>query len=156
VVELNARCCTPRRWRAINHHAADPKVHITINTREVLLTTPQRYDVIFSRPSNPFLPAWRACSRASSPGGRRRLRPGGIFLQWLQAYEVDAQTVPDAAPIGACSVGRGVQTISGDLLLLVLTWPHHHDVRCPRGSPSRSTAKRWRRLAPKASRAFAL
>ena len=57
VVELEpavleyARLC-----EAVNHGAMNnPKVHITIgDAREYLMTTPQRYDLVVSEPSNPY------------------------------------------------------------------------------------------------------
>ena len=40
----------------VNHGALDnPRVHLTFaDAREVLLTSRERYDVIFSEPSNPY------------------------------------------------------------------------------------------------------
>ena len=57
VVELEpavrevARVCAP-----VNHNALEnPKVHLHIgDAREVLLTTPEKYDIVFSEPSNPY------------------------------------------------------------------------------------------------------
>jgi spermidine synthase len=46
-----ARLCAP-----VNHDVLDnPKVRVTIgDAREALLTTPERYDIVFSEPSNPY------------------------------------------------------------------------------------------------------
>jgi hypothetical protein len=111
---------------------ANPKVHITINdAREVLLTTPQRYDVIFSEPSNPFRAGVASLfTREFYEAAGQRLRPGGIFLQWLQAYEVDAQTVRTVYGTIA-SVFPWVetyQTMAGDLLLVASSTPIAYDV----------------------------
>jgi spermidine synthase len=111
---------------------ADPKVHITINdAREVLLTTPQRYDVIFSEPSNPFRAGVASLfTREFYQAVAERLQPGGVFLQWLQAYEVDAQTVRTVYATLA-SVFPWVetyQTMAGDLVLLATFTPVVYDV----------------------------
>ncbi len=71
------------------------KVRITIgDAREYLLTSRERYDVIFSEPSNPYRAGISSLFTAEFYRAvRDRLAPGGIFLQWLQAYEVDSETV---------------------------------------------------------------
>jgi predicted membrane-bound spermidine synthase len=74
---------------------ANPKLHVTLgDAREQLLTTRARYDIIFSEPSNPYRAG--ISSLFTSDFYRAidaRLADGGIFLQWVQAYSVDAQTV---------------------------------------------------------------
>ncbi len=80
----------------VNHDAlANPKVHIRIgDAREVLLTTSSRYDIIVSEPSNPYRSG--VCSLFTQEfyeAVADRLNPGGIFVQWIQAYEVDGQTL---------------------------------------------------------------
>ncbi|HMJ52687.1 MAG TPA: fused MFS/spermidine synthase [Polyangiaceae bacterium] len=97
VVELEpailrvARDCT-----VVNHGVLDnPKVKIVIgDAREVLLTTRAKYDLVFSEPSNPYragiaslftLEYYRSVFD--------RLEDGGLFLQWVQAYDVDSRTV---------------------------------------------------------------
>ncbi len=73
----------------------NPRVSVSIgDAREWLLTSRDTYDIIFSEPSNPY----RAGVSSLFTGDfyravRSRLAPGGIFLQWLQAYEVDSETV---------------------------------------------------------------
>src|SRR5207245_2933015 len=80
----------------VNHEALDnPKVHVEIgDARELLLTSKRRYDLIASEPSNPY----RAGVASLFTNGyyeavASRLDEEGIFLQWLQGYEVDGQTV---------------------------------------------------------------
>jgi spermidine synthase len=89
-----ARDCAPVNENVLEN----PKVHIHLeDAREYLLTTKDRYDVIFSEPSNPYragisslytLEFYRAA--------RSRVAPGGVFVQWIQAYEVDAWAVATA------------------------------------------------------------
>jgi tetratricopeptide (TPR) repeat protein len=86
-----ARDCSP-----VNHDVlANPRVRIHIgDAREWLLTSRDRYDIIFSEPSNPYRAGISSLFTADFyRAARSRLAPGGIFLQWLQAYEVDSGTV---------------------------------------------------------------
>ena len=74
---------------------ANPRVRVTIgDAREYLLTSRDRYDVIFSEPSNPYRAGVSSLfTEEFYRAARGRLTPGGIFLQWLQSYEVDTETV---------------------------------------------------------------
>jgi spermidine synthase len=93
IVEI-ARACAPVSLDVL----ANPKVHIVIgDAREVLLAAPGRYDIIFSEPSNPYRAGIASLfTQEFYQAVSARLAPGGIFLQWLQAYEVDSQTVRTA------------------------------------------------------------
>ena len=97
VVELEpaianvAELCAP-----LNHDVlAHPKVRIQYNdAREALQTTRERYDLVASEPSNPYRSGVASLyTREFYLAARERLAPGGIFVQWLQGYEIDAQTV---------------------------------------------------------------
>jgi len=86
-----ARACVP-----VNHDVlANPKVHVTIgDAREILLTARDRYDIIASEPSNPFRAGIASLFtleyyRADSD----RLTDDGVFVQWVQGYEIDAPTL---------------------------------------------------------------
>jgi spermidine synthase len=82
--------------RSVNHDVLqNPKVHITIgDAREVLLTSRQTYDIIFSEPSNPYRAGVASLfTREYYEAIESRLAPDGLFLQWLQAYNVDGQAV---------------------------------------------------------------
>ena len=124
VVELEpailriARECAP-----VNQNVMDnPRVHIAIeDARENLRTTGSRYDIIFSEPSNPFragisslytLEYYRAA--------RERINAGGIFVQWIQAYEVDDWAIATAITT-LHQVFPDIEvwsTMPGDLLLV--------------------------------------
>jgi len=124
VVELEplildvARACA-----AVNHDVLDnPKVHVTIgDARELLLLTPDRYDVIASEPSNPFRAGVASLfTREYYEAAFRRLTDDGMFLQWVQAYEVDTRTLRTVyatmAPVFPHV--ETWQTTSGDLVLI--------------------------------------
>lgn len=155
VVELEpailrvARDCAP-----VNHNVMDnPKVHIFIgDAREVMVTTKQRYDVIFSEPSNPYRAGIASLFTAEFyQSATQRMAPGGIFLQWLQGYEVDGQTVRTVYAT-LSSVFPHVETwltAHGDLVLAATREPIDYDVAKLRArlaeEPYRSAAANaWR------------
>ncbi len=134
VVELEpailevARRCEPVNERVLDN----PKVRVLIgDAREVLLASKESYDIIFSEPSNPYRAGISSLfTREFYQAVKQRLAPGGIFLQWLQAYEVDARTVRSAyATLGTefASVETW-QTMPVDLLLLATEAPLRHDL----------------------------
>jgi hypothetical protein len=96
----------------------------------LLLTTGERWDVIFSEPSNPYRAGISSLfSRDFYLAARERLNEGGIFLQWLQGYEVDRSVVSTAyATLGSVfGAVESWQTLSQDLLLVATTEPIAHD-----------------------------
>jgi hypothetical protein len=66
----------------------DPRVRILRNDgRNHLLLSPETYDVIISEPSNPWLAGIASLfTEEYFTLARSRLRPGGVYAQWLQAY----------------------------------------------------------------------
>jgi len=78
-----------REFKEHNHDPlSDPRVKVvTADGRNFLLVTPDRYDVIISEPSNPWMTvASNLFTREFFEVGRERLNPGGVFAQWLQLY----------------------------------------------------------------------
>lgn len=67
---------------------SDARVRTVVaDGRTFLLTAPPRFDVIISEPSNPWIGGVASLfSREFFFLARERLRPGGLMLQWLQAY----------------------------------------------------------------------
>jgi len=110
----------------------NPKVHITIgDARETLLTSHDTYDIIASEPSNPYRAGVASLyTREYYQAIRDRLAQDGIFLQWLQAYDVDNQTIRTVyATLG--SVFPEVETWElevNDLLLVASRKKIHHDI----------------------------
>jgi spermidine synthase len=85
-----------RDCAAVNRNVmANPRVHVSIgDAREVLLVSNERYDLIFSEPSNPYRAGVASLFTREFYGAiARRLTPDGIFLQWVQAYEIDGPTL---------------------------------------------------------------
>jgi len=73
----------------------NPKVRITVGDgREALLVSRERYDLIFSEPSNPFRAGIASLfTKEYYEAALDRLSDDGLFLQWVQAYEIDPRTV---------------------------------------------------------------
>lgn len=134
VVELEpailhvAELCAP-----VNHAVLDhPKVHVLIGDgREHLLTSRDRYDLIFSEPSNPYRAGISSLFTVELyRAAADRLAEGGLFLQWLQGYQVDAEVVRTAYATLA-EVFPHVeswQVHSQDLLLVAGLRPPPHDL----------------------------
>jgi spermidine synthase len=97
VVELEpailevARKCAPVNNDVMNN----PKVRTHVgDAREVLITTPEKYDIIFSEPSNPYRAGIASLFTSDFyEAAQHRLSPGGIFIQWVQCYEIDVDSV---------------------------------------------------------------
>ena len=132
VIRSVARACV-----SVNRNVLEnPKVVIAIgDAREYLLTTKRRYDIIFSEPSNPYRAGIASLfTREYYEAALSRLDADGLFLQWVQAYNVDGQAVRTIyATLG--SVFPEVETWElavNDLLLVASRKPISHradDVR---------------------------
>ena len=68
----------------------DPRVHIIIDdARNFLFTTDERYDLIVSEPSNPWIAGIATLfTREFYRAAQAHLAPGGVFVQWVQAYSL--------------------------------------------------------------------
>lgn len=96
------------------------QIHIT-DGREFLQTTDAHYDVIMSEPSNPYRVGIASLfSQDFYRSVQSRLSEDGVFVQWLQIYEVDAQTVRTViATLGSVFPSVEIwQTQGGDLSLV--------------------------------------
>jgi spermidine synthase len=123
-----ARMCTHVNADAMNN----PKLHITIgDAREYLMTTRSRYDLIISEPSNPYRAGVASLfTREYYKSIDSRLEDGGIFVQWVQSYDVHTSTIQTICAT-ALSVFPSVeiwQGAAGDLLLLGSRRPLDHDI----------------------------
>jgi spermidine synthase len=123
-----ARDCAPINQAALSN----PKIHVTIDdAREILLVSRGKYDLIASEPSNPYRAGVASLFthefyRAAS----ERLAPNGLFLQWIQAYEVDSPTIRTiyATLASVFPVVETWQVEETDLLLVASNQPIHYDV----------------------------
>lgn len=106
------------------------EIHIT-DGREFLQTTQHHYDVIMSEPSNPYRVGIASLfSQDFYRSVAAKLSGEGVFVQWLQIYEVDAQTVRTVIAT-VRSVFPSVeiwQTLAGDLALVARKKEQPHKV----------------------------
>jgi spermidine synthase len=64
------------------------------DAREALLAAGSRYDLIISEPSNPYRAGVSTLfTQEFYAAAKARLNTGGLFAQWVQGYEVDAQAI---------------------------------------------------------------
>jgi spermidine synthase len=68
----------------------DPRVRVIIGDgRNHVRFSPNKYDVIISEPSNPWMSGVSSLfSRENYQAALGRLKPGGIYGQWLHAYQM--------------------------------------------------------------------
>jgi spermidine synthase len=78
-----------------NHPLSDPRLHLIIDdARTYLRVTPTRYDMIVSEPSHPWVPGVaNLFTREFFQLGRERLQDDGIFVQWLQIYQLSTDSL---------------------------------------------------------------
>ena len=125
----------------VNRHVLEhPKVRRLYNDgREVLLTAKRSYDLIVSEPSNPYRAGVAILyTREYYQAALARLSADGLFLQWFQAYEVDAASVRIVLATLRSVFGHVEiwQTRSRDMLLV-----------CSRGTIAYPVARQRRRLS---------
>ncbi len=73
----------------------DPRSRIVIDDAKTYFSTRQeKYDLILSEPSNPWVSGVAGLFSAEFYRHLRRyLAPGGVFVQWIQLYEIDVPLV---------------------------------------------------------------
>lgn len=131
----------------------NPKVDIRLGDgRELLMTSGEQYDIIFSEPSNPYRAGVADLfSRDFYRAVRdRSLTEDGLFVQWLQGYELDVDVFETVlATLG--SVFGHVETWKvgkNDFALLAGRRPILHDpeqvaARCATSPLREALARTW-------------
>ncbi len=81
-----------------NHPLNDPRLHLIIDdARTYLRVTPNRYDMIVSEPSHPWVPGVaNLFTKEFFELGRDRLSETGVFVQWLQIYQLSTDSLRSA------------------------------------------------------------
>lgn len=135
VVELEpaileiARRCGPANCFVMDN----PKVKTVIgDAREVLLTSRKRYDMIFSEPSNPYRAGIASLfTREFYESASSHLGDNGLFLQWVQTYQIDAETLCTiyATLASVFPYVETWQTRPGDMLLVASKTPVRYDAQ---------------------------
>lgn len=122
-----------RDFGSVNFDVVDhPKVRLLYGDgREYVRTRAETYDVIFSEPSNPYrVGVADLFSQDFYRSVVERLGPGGVFLQWLQGYEVDPSLIQTTyATLGSVFPSIETWRVHGkDLLLVATREPIPHDL----------------------------
>ncbi len=81
-----------RFFGAVNHRPenSDRFTPVLDDGRSFLQATEQRFDLIISEPSNPWLAGISSLfTRECYAAARARLKPGGLFAQWVHLYSLD-------------------------------------------------------------------
>jgi spermidine synthase len=73
----------------------DPRMRLIVDdARTYLRVTPARYDMIVSEPSHPWVPGVaNLFTREFFELGRDRLTTDGVFVQWLQIYQLSTESL---------------------------------------------------------------
>ena len=73
----------------------DPRSRLIIDdARTYLRVTPERYDIIVSEPSHPWVPGVaNLFTQEFFELGRARLSDGGVFVQWVQIYQLSTESL---------------------------------------------------------------
>ncbi len=123
-----AAACSAVNQDALNN----PKVHLHLgDARELILTTRERYDIIFSEPSNPYRAGVASLfTKEFYESVSNILDEDGVFVQWVQGYEIDSQTVQSVySTLSAVFPQVETWQTSGvDLLLVAAKHPHPIDI----------------------------
>lgn len=96
-VELEPRTLDAGRYfdHVNNRPLSDPRLKMTIDdARAFLRVTPNRYDVLVSEPSHPWVPGVaNLFTREFFELGRDRLSDQGVFAQWVQIYQLSTESL---------------------------------------------------------------
>ena len=96
-VELEPRTVEASRYfEHVNHRPLeDPRAKLIIDdARTFLRVTPNRYDMIVSEPSHPWVPGVaNLFTQEFFELGRERLNDDGIFVQWVQIYQLSTESL---------------------------------------------------------------
>jgi len=125
--------------RSLNRDVlTDHRVHVIFDdARSFLLTSKEKYDLVISEPSNPWMAGVATLfTDEYYAAAQERLTADGIFVQWIQAYSIAPQDLrmvmaTFTAHFPDTSLWRGGET---DLLLLgrkssaVLKFDHLHSL----------------------------
>ena len=106
----------------------DPRSRLILeDARTALLYRPQTYDVMVSEPSNPWMAGVNNLFTSEFYAlVRKRLKPGGVFCQWIQSYELSnesLQTIVSTLAAAFPHTHLFASHLSGDMILLASDEP---------------------------------
>lgn len=95
VVEISPEVVEASRFFEVENHKAleDPRTNLIIGDgRSHILLSRQKYDVIISEPSNPWIAGVAALfTKEFFEGAKAHLAPGGLICQWAHTYTISQQ-----------------------------------------------------------------
>jgi spermidine synthase len=106
-----------RQFTAENHDAlADPRARVIVaDGRTHLELARQKYDVIVSEPSNPWIAGVAALfTREFFEAARARLAPGGVICQWANIYNISDRDLRAIAATFIASFPHGTVWLVGE------------------------------------------
>lgn len=123
-----------------NHPERDPRVRIIIGDgRNFLTQSDEKYDVIVSEPSNPWITGvsnlfttdyWRLA--------RRRLADDGVFCQWAQLYELSSKNIKTLlrsfSSVFPYTYVFSAEDLSSDVILIATNHPLALDLEALRAN----------------------
>ena len=96
-VELEPATIRGSRYfdRVNNRPLSDPRMRLVIDdARTYLRVTPNRYDIIVSEPSHPWIPGVaNLFTKEFFEMSRDRLSEQGVFVQWVQIYQLSTESL---------------------------------------------------------------
>src|SRR5439155_1662980 len=108
-----------RPWNELAY--SDPRSRIVIDDAKTFFATqPQKYDAIVSEPSNPWVSGVAGLfSDEFYRLTRRHLAAGGVFVQWIQLYDIDVPLVVSVLKALEANFGdyQAYAATDGDLLI---------------------------------------
>jgi len=96
-VELEPAAISSARFfdHVNNHPLSDSRLRMIVDdARTYLRVNPKKYDLIISEPSHPWVPGVaNLFTREFFAIGRERLQDDGMFVQWLQIYQLSNESL---------------------------------------------------------------
>lgn len=96
-VELEPEVIDAGKWfdHVNNRPLTDPRMRLIIDdARTYLRVNPAQYDIIVSEPSHPWVPGVaNLFTRQFFELGRSRLKTDGVFVQWVQIYQLSTESL---------------------------------------------------------------
>ena len=129
VLEISPEVVAAARFFDKENHQAltNPKTRVIVGDgRTHLLLTHERYDVIVSEPSNPWMAGIASLfTREFFEAARARLEPGGILCQWAHTYDISTEDLQSIAATFLSVFPDGTLWLvgDGDVLLVGSTDP---------------------------------
>ena len=129
VLEISPEVVAAARYFDADNHRAtlDPRTRVIVGDgRTHLLLTRERYDVIVSEPSNPWMAGIASLfTREFFEAARDRLQPGGVLCQWAHTYDISTDDLKSIVATFLSVFPDGTLWLvgDGDVLLVGSTNP---------------------------------